>query len=112
MSEMKIFGVGDLFVAKRLPQKGYCGCDEIKDLMGSHDACFGNLETTVHDNEGYPSAFPGGSYAMANPAVLDDLKEQGFHVLSIANNHALDYCQKGLEATIRNVEVVGDEEQA
>ena len=107
MSEMKIFGVGDLFVAKRLPQKGYCGCDEIKDLMGSHDACFGNLETTVHDNEGYPSAFPGGGYAMANPAILGDLKEFGFNVLNIANNHALDYCQKGLEATIRNLKKDG-----
>ena len=107
MSEMKIFGVGDLFVAKRLPQKGYCGCDEIKDLMGSHDACFGNLETTVHDNEGYPSAFPGGGYAMANPAILGDLKEMGFNVLNIANNHALDYCQKGLEATIRNLKNAG-----
>ena len=44
---------------------------------------------------------------MANPAVLDDLKEQGFHVLNIANNHALDYCQKGLEATIRNLKNAG-----
>ena len=107
MSEINILGVGDILVAKRLPSKGYCGYDEIRHLLGSHDACFGNLETTVHDNEGYPSAFPGGSYAMANPAVLDDLKEQGFHVLSIANNHALDYCQKGLEATIRNLKDAG-----
>jgi poly-gamma-glutamate synthesis protein (capsule biosynthesis protein) len=44
---------------------------------------------------------------MANPAVLDDLKEQGFHVLNIANNHTLDYCQKGLEATIRNLKDAG-----
>ena len=107
MSEMNILGVGDILVAKRLPSKGYCGYDEIKHLLDSHDACFGNLETTVHDNEGYPSAFPGGSYAMASPAVLGDLKEQGFNVLSIANNHALDYCQKGLEATIRNLKDAG-----
>ena len=72
MSEINIFGVGDLFMAKRLPQKEYCGCDEIRKLTGSHDACFGNLETTVHDNEGYPSAFPGGGYAMADPSVLGD----------------------------------------
>ena len=105
--EINILGVGDILVAKRLPSKGYCGYDEIKHLLGSHDACFGNLETTVHDNEGYPSAFPGGSCAMANPAVLNDLKEQGFNVLNIANNHALDYCQKGLEATIRNLKDAG-----
>ena len=107
MSEINILGVGDILVAKRLPSKGYCGYDEIRHLLGSHDACFGNLETTVHDNEGYPSAFPGGGYAMANPAILGDLKEFGFNVLNIANNHALDYCQKGLEATIRNLKKDG-----
>ena len=104
---ISILGVGDIFVAKRLPEKKYCGFDEIKNLISTHDACFGNLETTVHDNEGYPSAFPGGGYAMANPSVLDDLKGFGFNVLSIANNHALDYCHKGLEATIRNLKEAG-----
>jgi len=107
MSDLNILGVGDIFVAKRLPEKRYSGFDEIKDLICSHDACFANLETTVHDNEGYPSAFPGGGYAMANPAVLSDLKEFGFNVLNIANNHALDYCHKGLEATIRNLKEAG-----
>ena len=107
MSEISIIGVGDIFVAKRLPIKTYDGFDEIKDLISRHDACFGNLETTVHDNEGYPSAFPGGGYAMADPAVLGDLKEFGFNVLNIANNHALDYCHKGLEATIRNLKEAG-----
>lgn len=66
-----------------------------------------NLETTGHDNEGYPSAFPGGGYAMATPAVLGDLKDFGFNVLNIANNHAFDYCHKGLEATIRNLKDAG-----
>ena len=107
MSEISILGVGDIFVAKRLPEKKYNGFDEIKDLISGHDACFGNLETTVHDNEGYPSAFPGGGYAMADPAVLGDLKGFGFNVLNIANNHALDYCHKGLEATIRNLKEAG-----
>ena len=103
MSEINILGVGDILVAKRLPSKGYCGYDEIRHLLGSHDACFGNLETTVHDNEGYPSAFPGGSYKMANPAVLDDLKEQGFHVLNIANNHQAEICPRRLCLNMWNV---------
>ena len=104
---INILGVGDIFVAKRLPEKRYSGFDEVRELLCSHDACFGNLETTVHDNEGYPSAFPGGGYAMADSAVLRDLKEFGFNVLSLANNHALDYCHKGLEATLRNLKAAG-----
>lgn len=107
MADISILGVGDIFAAKRLPEKKYSGFDEIKNLLSGHDACFGNLETTVHDNEGYPSGFPGGGYAMADPAILSDLKEFGFNVLSIANNHALDYCHKGLEASIRNLRETG-----
>jgi len=107
LGAINILGVGDIFVAKRLPEKRYCGFDEVRNLICHHDACFANLETTVHDNEGYPSAFPGGGYAMADPSVLRDLKEYGFNVLSIANNHALDYCHKGLEATVRHLREFG-----
>lgn len=98
---MKIFGCGDILVAKRLPTKRYEGFTEIRDAIRSHDACFGNLETTVHYNEGYPSKFPGGGYSMASPYCLNDLKEYGFNVFNLANNHMLDYSHKGLEATLQ-----------
>lgn len=104
---MKIFGCGDLFIAKSLPQWKYNGYSALHSLMQEHEVCFGNLETTVHNNEGYPSMFPGGGYAMTPPASLNDLKSMGFNVLNLANNHALDYCQKGLEATIRHLDNAG-----
>lgn len=98
---MKIFGCGDIFIAKRLPKSGYDGFGELRDLICSHDVAFGNLETTVHNNEGYPSRFPGGGYGMASPKCLEDIKSFGINVVNIANNHALDYSHKGLEATIK-----------
>lgn len=104
---MKIFGCGDLFVAKRLPRQKYSGYTELVSLMQAHEVCFGNLETTVHNNEGYPSMFPGGGYAMASPLSLMDLKEMGFNVVNLANNHALDYSHKGLEATLRHLDEAG-----
>ena len=104
---MKIFGCGDIFVAKRLPKRLYEGFDGIRDLIYSHDVCFGNLETTVHFNEGYPSRFPGGGYAMASPECLKDLCSFGFNILNIANNHTLDYSHKGLEATIKHLRDAG-----
>ena len=104
---MKIVGVGDIFIAKRLPRSYYEGYDELCRLINCHDACFGNLETTVHDNEGYPSRFPGGGYAMSSPIVLKDVKKFGFNILNIANNHALDYSHRGLEATIKHLKAEG-----
>ena len=40
---------------------------------------------------------------MASPLCLYDLKNYGFNILNIANNHTLDYSHNGLEATIRNL---------
>jgi hypothetical protein len=36
MFEMNILGVGDIIVAKRLPSKGYCGYDEIHDILNRY----------------------------------------------------------------------------
>ncbi|RNB90677.1 CapA family protein [Brevibacillus fluminis] len=73
----------------------------IAQLLQEADACFTNLETTVHDNEGYPGAFSGGTWAMSPPQVLHHLKEYGFNLIGWANNHTLDYLYGGLEATER-----------
>lgn len=98
---MKIFGCGDIFIARRLARSGgYFGYEAVRNLITSHDACFANLETTVHNNEGYPSRFPGGGWAMASPECIRDLKDMGFDIFNLANNHALDYSHKGLEATL------------
>ena len=98
---LKISGCGDILIADRLPEGKYKGFEKMKEFLGTHDVRFGNLETTIHRNEGYPSLFPGGGYSMADPDVLDDIREYGFNLLSIANNHMLDYSHKGLEATLK-----------
>lgn len=97
---IKLAGCGDVFISRSLPESGYEGFDEISSLLHEHDFRFCNLETTVHANEGYPSLFPGGGWAMAHPRALQSVKKYGFNALSIANNHAMDYCHKGLEATL------------
>ena len=71
------------------------------------DVVLGNLETTVHRKEGYPEAFPGGSYVMSDPLCLMDLKEMGFNAFNTANNHAMDYGHGGLLATLRNLDELG-----
>ena len=44
--------VGDCFITRRIPERGYEGFDELKDLIKSHDVKFANLEQTFHDQEG------------------------------------------------------------
>ncbi len=100
-----IIATGDSFITK--PLDNYQGFDEIKDVIASHDVRFNNLEITIHDKEGYPAAYSGGTWAMAEPSRLDDLNKYGFNVYNTANNHSLDYSHGGLLATIENLKKSG-----
>lgn len=92
---------GDVLITRRLPNGGGENLKEIQSFLMKHDCCFANLETTIHRNEGYPEAFPGGGYAMGEPGCLSDLKNLGFNLFNTANNHSMDFSHKGLLATIK-----------
>ncbi|SER60855.1 CapA family protein [Salisediminibacterium halotolerans] len=93
---------GDCFITRRLPDKDP-RAREIARLLNTADVRFANLETTVHDREGIPSAYSGGTWAMSEPGVLDDLTSYGFNLFNAATNHTLDYSIAGLAATERHM---------
>lgn len=98
---------GDVLLSRRLPNRYPETLKEISDMLKAQDCSFGNLETTIHDREGYPELFPGGSYTMSTPFCLRDLTEFGFNVFNTANNHSMDYSHGGLLATIRHLDELG-----
>lgn len=95
--------VGDMFITRKVAEKGYPGFGEISDLIGRHDVAFANLEMTFHNQEGWPAAESGGTWAMTEPDKLDDVKRFGFNLFNTANNHSGDYGQEGVMATIRHL---------
>ncbi|MCD8122993.1 MAG: CapA family protein [Clostridiales bacterium] len=97
-----LIATGDSFTTRRIPMQ-YPGRQELKTLLEKHDVRFNNLEMTYHRREGYPAAFSGGTWAMADPAILDDMNEMGFNLYNTANNHSGDYSHGGILATIRNL---------
>ena len=78
---------GDSFITRRLPENGYQGYAELEELIKSHDVRFANLEMTFHRQEGFPAAASGGTWAMTDPAMLDDMLRYGFNLFNTANNH-------------------------
>lgn len=74
MSKTTIIATGDSFMTRRLPENGYDGFEQIREILSQYDVRFSNLEITTHDQEGVPAAFSGGTWAMAEPEILDDLK--------------------------------------
>lgn len=91
---------GDSFITRRLPGKDEA-FKQLSSLIKQADVRFTNLEVTTHYFEGIPGAVSGGTWAVAPPDVLEDLKAYGFNVMSWATNHTLDYSYGGLEATER-----------
>lgn len=103
MNKTSFIATGDAFITRRFPEGGYEGFQAVRDCIMEHDVKFSNLEMTFHNHEGYPAAFSGGTWAMADPRTLDDMKSYGFNLYNTANNHSCDYSHGGVLATIRNL---------
>lgn len=90
---------GDSYITRKLPSETTESFQQLSSLIQKADARFTNLEVTLHNTEGYPSALSGGSWAMAPPELLEDLRAYGFNMMAWATNHTMDYLYGGLEAT-------------
>ena len=94
---------GDAFITRHLSDRKYSGFEHVRDLIARHDFRFCNLEMTFHRQEGYPAASSGGTWAMTDPDMLDDIASYGFNVYNTANNHSGDFGQEGVLATARHL---------
>lgn len=103
MKRTTFVATGDSFITRHIGENGYEGYEQLRDLIVSHDVRFANLEMTFHNQEGFPSASSGGTWAMTEPEMLDDMKNFGFNVFNTANNHTGDFGQGGIQATIRHL---------
>ncbi len=92
--EVSLLAVGDVMLARKVERliQSY-GPDYpfelVKDKLMAADVTFANLESPLSER-GNP--LPGkGICFRARPEMSVKLKEVGFDVLSVANNHSLDY---------------------
>lgn len=79
----------------------------LAQLFRGCDAGLVNLETVVRrPDEGAPG-ITRGTYMTTPPELLDDLKWFGINMVACANNHAFDYGEAGLLATISHLDAAG-----
>ena len=110
MQRMKhrLTAAGDLLILRELPQGGsYEGFEPVRSFLEQGDFRFANLEATIHRYECPPSEESGGSWICAAPEVLNAVQAFGFNVLSLANNHTLDFSQEGVIKTKDYVQQAG-----
>lgn len=112
---ISIKAVGDIvpgtnFPSDRLPEDGGQSLfADVKRFLGDTDILFGNFESTMTD---YPYVAKDISQGMtfafrSPPAFANVLKETGFDVISVANNHSFDFSDQGFADTVTHIEQVG-----
>jgi poly-gamma-glutamate synthesis protein (capsule biosynthesis protein) len=107
--ELRIRAVGDLCFADHPLCRGFgvaatavrCGeaglFAHVRDQLGQADLLFGNLETVL---SAPPSGADADATAFRSSATLADvLREVGFDVLNVANNHALQHGEAAFAGT-------------
>src|SRR5690625_3591356 len=97
---MSFLATGDSFITRKIPSKENNNFSELVNIINENEFRFTNLEVTTHNFEGFPAAESGGTWSIADPSVLEEIKDFGFNTLAWANNHTLDYSYGGLEATM------------
>ncbi len=111
---IKIKAVGDIVPGTNYPQnklhpKSKTLFQGVKPILKGADLLFGNFESTLTNYHYSPKGL-GSSLVVAfrtPPSYNRLLKEAGFDVMSVANNHSFDFSDQGFKDTIQNLEKVG-----
>lgn len=112
-----IIGVGDIMLGTNYPDAGYLPPKDGIELLAPVDSIlrdahltFGNLEGVLLNGAGQVKQCkdPSSCYAFRSPEhYAAYLKDAGFDVLSVANNHVGDFGQPGRDATLRVLDSLG-----
>jgi poly-gamma-glutamate capsule biosynthesis protein CapA/YwtB (metallophosphatase superfamily) len=105
--DLTIALAGDVMLTRRISIAKEPSFLALRDLLHNADVTFANLEGSVRNpDEGTPG-ITVGTYMTSPPELLDELKWLGISIVSCANNHAYDYGEGGLLATIRHLDAAG-----
>jgi poly-gamma-glutamate capsule biosynthesis protein CapA/YwtB (metallophosphatase superfamily) len=111
---VSIKAVGDIipgtnFPYNKLPENKNLLFKSVKPYLQGADILFGNFESTMTDYP-YSSKGNGGGMLFAfrtPPSYAKLLKDAGFDILSVANNHSYDFHEQGFKDTIKNIDSNG-----
>ncbi|MEX0781299.1 MAG: CapA family protein [Dehalococcoidia bacterium] len=104
---LTLVAVGDMMLARSVGQRVLSDGPEVvfgeavAAILREADLAIGNLECAVSER-GEPQ--PKGYTFRAPPAAVEALELAGFDMVSLANNHALDYGPDALHDTVMHLE--------
>jgi poly-gamma-glutamate synthesis protein (capsule biosynthesis protein) len=108
--EVTLLAVGDINLGRKAGKIILDGdidyaFSETKDIIAGADIAFANLESTISDQGGVTRR--GVWRFTAPPAAAESLKNAGFDIVSLANNHVWDFGEDALHETRDHLDRVG-----
>ena len=94
MSSLKLIAVGDISLETKINTSRF---GRMKEALRDKDILFGNLETVLSNRS---KKAEKATLLYASPQKVGYLKESGFDILNIANNHILDLGLEGFDETL------------
>lgn len=73
------------------------------DVLRGGDIAFANFEQVLADS-GYPTI---KEISRADPSILSEFAWAGINLVSIANNHMMDFAASGLQTTLKSLTTAG-----
>lgn len=114
---ISIIAVGDIMMGTNFPNKSYLPADSgnllwksVGPLLKDADLTFGNLEGVILDDGGEAKKCknPKACYLFRTPDHLSrHFVQNGFDLLSLANNHANDFGSTGRKNTQKVLDSIG-----
>lgn len=100
---------GDAIITRALSPYRESAFLAMRELISGATAAFTNLEILFHDYEEdvIPAAESGGTYMRAEPELAHELAWLGFDLVSMANNHSLDFGIGGARRTLAAARAAG-----
>ena len=106
--EMTVSAVGDCLISNKVSFIKDPGFLKLVELLKGTDCTYGNCETTFFNpGDGFPAYKDFDPNVYCEPWGADELKWMGFDLMSLANNHIMDFDYPGLFATIKHLDRVG-----
>lgn len=102
---LKFVAVGDILLGRTVKLRVITKAErylypflKVADILNRGDVVFGNLEESITDSTKCLRGInEGGKYVLKNDVeAMEGIKYAGFNLLSLANNHILDYYDTGL----------------
>lgn len=110
---LKVVAAGDILLGRgveyhinRVEKDFTYPFSKVADILRQGDVIFGNLEAPL--TESTTSLDPNGKIVLKSPEkAAEGIKYAGFNVLNLANNHIMDYYERGLLDTIAVLDKYG-----